>query len=505
MGARRGFGAQVNELCGGGLGPNPQLYETVGDNGGMSVQEASSLLQRAWQAVPRAALGNVLAKLVIVGLGLAITVLVARQGPRVQGAFALFVAVESALLTLFSGLGLWLARQVSRQEAGERGDGLPLLQSVLRSAVVLGLLAAAVLLALSWHAQKLPYAHLWLLALAAPFLLLVPTATGLWLGEGRMWPLNLAQVAAPASVLSGLGVVWWLTQDVAWKTPMVVLVLVAWVSGKSLVAVLTALYALREGGRRDDDRQARGLAAPGGRRGARNASWWGDWRFVATIGITNVISLLNYRSSLFLVEHFHGLAVVGTFSVAVTVAELLWLLSSAVTVSAYSSIGHPDRAVSAATTVRAVRINVIATVLAAPVLLALAWQALPWAMGEAYAASLPPLVALLPGVAAYAAASSLSAFYTNHLGKPHLSGGVAALSLCISVAAALVLVPRWGATGAAAASSLGYILAIAVAYAVFLRHAGLPWRSLWALDKASPETGGRTPAGWAAPAGSERQ
>ena len=58
--------------------------------------------QRIWQVIPRAALGNLVAKLLIVGLGLAITVLVARQGPKVQGAFALFVAVESALLTLLS-------------------------------------------------------------------------------------------------------------------------------------------------------------------------------------------------------------------------------------------------------------------------------------------------------------------------------------------------------------------------------------------------------------------
>lgn len=447
----------------------------------MSVQEETSPWRRAWAAVPRAALGNLLAKLVIVGLGLAITVLVARQGPRVQGAFALFVAVEAGLLTLFSGLGLWLARHVSRQQAGEPGATLPLLRSVLRASVGLGVVAAAVLLAVSWWSDTMPYAQLWLLALAAPFLLLVPTATGLWLGRGRMWPLNLAQVAAPASVLSGLAVVWWLMQDVAWKTPAAVLVLTAWVSGKSLVAVLTAIYALHDSARHDEAREPARVAFKGPR-----PTWWADWRFVATIGITNVISLMNYRASLFLVEHYHGLAVVGTYSVAVTVAELLWLLSSSVTVSAYSRIGHPDRAVSAAMTVQAVRINVLSTLVAAPVLLAGAWWAVPRLMGEAYVASVEPLAFLLPGVAAYAAASSLSAFYTNHLGKPQLSGMVASLSLAVSVAVALVLVPTLGAVGAAIGSSTGYIVAILVAYAVFLRHAGLPLKALWTRAVPGP-------------------
>lgn len=439
-------------------------------------------LAGAWRALPRAALGNLVAKLAIVGLGLAITVAVARQGPKVQGAFALFVAVESALLTLFSGLGLWLARQMSQQAAA--GDAapapaLPMLRGVLRAAVALGVVAALALVAVSWWSRSMPYAMLWLLALAAPFLLLVPTATGLWLGQGRMWPINLAQVAAPAAVLVGLSGAWWLGHGAVTATSVVLLVLVAWVSGKSLVAVVTAVYALRDADRRDAC-LAEALPEPERERFAQTLPrWWAQWPFVATIGVVNVVGLLNYRASLFLVERFRGLSEVGTYSVAVTAAELLWLLSSSVTVSVYARIGHPDRRIAASMTVQAVRINVVSTLLAAPVLLGLAWWALPWVMGPAYQASLWPLAVLLPGVAAYAAASSLSAFYTNHLGRPQLSGAIAGLSLCISFALGWCLVPLWGSTGAALASSLGYVLAIVAAYGVFLRHAGLPVRALW--------------------------
>jgi len=430
-------------------------------------------VRQAWASVPRAALGNLAAKLLIVALGLGITVLVARQGPRVQGAFALFVAVESAMLTLFSGLGLWLARQLSRQQPGQMAPAQPMLRSVLRAALGLGLVASGILLAVSWWADKMPYAQLWLLALAAPFLLLVPTATGLWLGQGRMWPLNAAQVAAPASVLSGLAVAWWFNQGGERHTSTVLIVLMAWVSGKSLVAVLTAIYALSDADRRDD-----ALDLP--THGHPRTVWWDDWRFVATIGVTNVISLLNYRASLFLVERFHGLGAVGTYSVAVTVAELLWLLSQSVTVSAYARIGNPDVRIASSMTVQAVRINVLSTVVAAPVLLALASWALPWVMGPAYEASVMPLAVLLPGVAAYAAASSLSAFYTNHLGRPHLSGGIAGLSLLVSFGLGWLLVPELGALGAGISSSTGYIVAIVVAYGVFLRPAGLPGRALGA-------------------------
>ena len=420
--------------------------------------------------VPRSALGNLLAKLLMVALGLAITVVVARQGPGVQGAFALFMAVESAMLTLLSGLGLWLARRLSQESSAPATRSRPMLLGVLRAAVGLGLLASLLLLGWSWVADQMPYRQLWLLALAAPFLLLVPTATGLWLGQGRMWPINVAQVAQPALVLAGLGGVFWLLEGTDRVTPLVLGVLIAWVSAKALVGVLTAFWSLRDASHRDAAMVQPAMDHP---------RWRHEWRFVAVIGITNLISLLNYRASLFLVEHFLGLNVVGTYSVAVQVAELLWLVSSAVTMSLYARIGAPDRTQAAFDTLRAVRFNVLVTVVVAPVLWALAAWAVPWVMGEAYRASLLPLAALLPGVAAYAAASSLSAFYTNHLGRPHLSGMVAGLSLGVSVLAGWWLIPQWGSLGAAVASTTGYLLAIVVGIHLFLREAGLPWQALW--------------------------
>ncbi|MCU0813863.1 MAG: hypothetical protein MUC32_05900, partial [Burkholderiaceae bacterium] len=56
---------------------------------------------------------NLAARVAAMALALAVLVVVARMGPAVQGAFALFVAVESVLLTLGSGFGIALARRLS--------------------------------------------------------------------------------------------------------------------------------------------------------------------------------------------------------------------------------------------------------------------------------------------------------------------------------------------------------------------------------------------------------
>lgn len=442
----------------------------------------------------RGAAANLIAKVALVLLGLGITVVVARRGAAVQGAFALFVACEAVMLTLFSGFGLALAREVShhRREAQAQARSL---SALLLASLAVGLLASAVLLGVAQLMGREPYRHLWLLALGAPFLLMVPTATGLWMGQGRMLPLNLAQVAAPASVLTGLLLLGGWPGSAASgaagaSTGLTVLaVLTAWVVGKSLVGLSTAGWAFHDAGRARPDWTLLGR----------------DARFIVVIGLTNVVSLLNYRVTLFVIEHFRGLSDAGVYSVAMQVGELLWMVSSAVTVSAYHRIGDPDRRVAAAMTVRAVRINVLATLACAPALLALAWWALPWALGHVYFEARWPLAALLPGIAGYAAASSLSAFYTNHLGRPHLSAAVAGLSLTLNVCVSLWAVPRFGALGAALSTSLAYLVAIAVACGIFVRQAGLDW-GVWLrgarIDAradnvdpgaARPRTGGTPP------------
>ncbi|RZT95228.1 O-antigen/teichoic acid export membrane protein [Rivibacter subsaxonicus] len=402
---------------------------------------------------------NLAARGLAVLLGLAILVLVARRGPAVQGAFALFVAIEAALLTLCSGLGLLLAR-----EASQRHGALPQarVRRLLAIALLLGLVAALVLAGWAWLAQSEPYRHLWLLALAAPALLMVPTATGLWMGQGRLLALNLPQVAAPAIVVLIL-----LFAGRADGTSAIA-VLAAWAAAKGLVGLVTGWAAARA--------VPAGVPAPERPLTAPAPAL----RFVLLIGLTNLVSLLNFRATLFLLERVHGLEPAGVYSVAVQVAELLWLLSSAVTVSAYGRIGAPDPQQAARLTLRAVRINLLATLAAAPLLALAAWWLLPRVLGAAYADALLPLLLLLPGVAGYAAASSLSAWFTNQRGRPQWSAAIAGLSLALTLAIAAFTVPRYGAAGAALATSVAFLVAIAVALRSFLADAGLPWSALWA-------------------------
>lgn len=416
-------------------------------------------------SVARGTLVNLATRIAALVGVLLITVVTARLGTEQQGAFALFTSLEGVMLALLSGFGVALARRVSHH--GEQPRAL--LSAMLLCCAGLGLVATGVLWAVSrWGPPA--YAHLWLLALGAPVLLLAPNAVGWWLGEGRMAPIARLTLAPPWLALAALGLLWSL------QLSGLTSVLAAWVGAKVVVG-LALLWVLW---------RSRRLAAPG----------WAALRvelpFVATIGFTNLISLLNYRVGLFVVERVMGLSATGVYSIAVVAAELLWFVSSSLTQAAYSRIGTPDRASAAGTTVRVVQLSVTALLLAAPLLWLAARALVPWLLGPAYAASVALLAVLLPGVLLFGAASALSAYFTNHAGAPGVPARVAGMSLLLNAALSLAWVPVWGMAGAALAASVSYATCVGVLAWRFVRHAGLPlsavllpgphlWRDLQAV------------------------
>ena len=416
---------------------------------------------------------NVAGRAATLLLGLALLVVVARMGPQVQGALALLMALDGLLVALFSGAGLALAREAGAATTAAGAGRVLLRQRLLaRALAVLGLGLVVVCAGAALAAWLAPaWAPWWWLALGLPIMLLGPLAQGLWMGQGRLGWLNAAQAASPAAVLALLGVLLALDAP-AWpvRGPEAVTgvpgtlgamaaVLAAWVVGRALVGLGSVALA------------ARGLAPPGGAGTAAPAA--PGWAFLAAVAASNVISLLNLRATLFIVEHHGGLAAAGVYSVAVQVAELLWVLSAAVSVAAYHTLRPGDPA-AARLAWRAVRLGLGLALAAAPLLAAAAWWGLPALLGPDYAAARLPLLLLLPGVVAYAAASALSAFHTQALGRPQWAATVAGSSLLLTLTIAAWAVPHWGAAGAAIATSTAYLLAMAwVLPAFWRRHRGV--------------------------------
>jgi O-antigen/teichoic acid export membrane protein len=175
-----------------------------------------------------------------------------------------------------------------------------------------------------------------------------------------------------------------------------------------------------------------------------------------------VLLFLHLRADMFMLTHIAGTAQLGIYSLSVTLAETVLLATDSVAVSILPHAMQNTVRDASRMALRAARLNLLLSAC-----LALAWAAvgLPvilWVFGGAFEASYLPLLALLPGISCFG--------MQRVCGGPMLRAGRAsrlvwftAASLACNVALNLVWIPRWGAAGAALASTCSYALGAALA------------------------------------------
>ncbi len=171
--------------------------------------------------------------------------------------------------------------------------------------------------------------------------------------------------------------------------------------------------------------------------------------------IGNIFQFFNYRLDMFIVNYFLGPAGVGIYSVSVRFAELLWYFPSSVGFVIFPKAAATEPTVMNALTPRVFRVTFGLTALGALVLALLGRFLIQFVYSSAFVDAYVPMLVLLPGVVFLGGAKVL----TNEIsgrGYPHYNSISAGLALILTVALDFILVPQYGAVGAAFVSSIAY-------------------------------------------------
>jgi O-antigen/teichoic acid export membrane protein len=193
----------------------------------------------------------------------------------------------------------------------------------------------------------------------------------------------------------------------------------------------------------------------------------------------NVIQFLNYRLDLFLVGVFLGLRAVGLYALAVTLAQLLLLVSSSASTVLLPRVAAEQSSVleNVARTARGARFTLWISLVSAAALASLGHLFISAAYGADFGDSARPLLWLLPGIVALAWATVMGA-YISGIGRPKINLLISCVSLLVTLVGDLLLIPRLGISGAALTSSASYSLTALLTSAVFLRLTRCSPRSL---------------------------
>src|ERR1700730_4173147 len=363
------------------------------------------------------------------------------------------LSLLAQLATLASGLGIsWAAIHHVGAGKHELSD---IVSTVLGTALASGVVAVALvgasyLVASHTYFREVTQVQIGLALVAIPLLQLNTAAASVLLGANRPVRyalLNLIQFGIAFVLQSGLAAAGLLSASTG---------LAAWVAG--ILVSLTVGLALLS------------TLAPLGIRVKRavliDLGGYGFKGYMA-----NVAALLNYRIDSLLVNGFVGIVALGYYSVAVAMAETVWYVANATSLVMFPLVSSLSRAEADRITPKVCRNTLLATALAAIVLFLASRPLLRLFFTDAMAPALQPLWLLLPG-AVCLSVGKVIASYLSGIGRPVYATWIATANVGLTVILDVILIPRFGIAGAAAATSIVYIVLTAASIVVFMRESG---------------------------------
>jgi len=388
-------------------------------------------------ATARKAGANAIETLVFRGLStpLALLLVVVQSRflhPEGRGAFVLAVLTVTIFSRLLGQLGVAVTNR--RQQTPDlRG----LVLRAFGIALVAGAVGTAAIAVWGGLTAGLGFRLAALAGLALVPNVIWQTVSGVLLGLGRIRLWNVLQLLPTVLTLVGMLIL------VVVLDGGVAAALTAWVAGNAVTA-LVALVATRSlwlppDVPRLDDPLTIAIA-----------------RLAILMGAVQVVNLFSYRAELFILDHYQGRSDVGVYSIAMQSVESIWLVAGALATSITApALRGDDRDAARLVGRTAVKGLLLTAAMAVPIAAAAPFV-IPLVFGDDYKKAATSLALLLPGVILYAPVSILVVYLSVRRGRPGLSLVVALAGMALTAAAAIVLVPRLGGSGAAVASSVGY-------------------------------------------------
>lgn len=200
-------------------------------------------------------------------------------------------------------------------------------------------------------------------------------------------------------------------------------------------------------------------------------------RFGLRAWLGSLSDTLNDRLDQVITAFIASQAVLGFYAVAVNASEILLYLpgAAASAVLPLAARSDPDRRVDRV--VGTFRSVMLVSLVSVAVGAAVGPSLLPLVFGDPFDASVAPFLLLLPGALGYVALVIFSSALVAS-GAPGRSSLGPLASLVLATALDFVLIPRYGASGAAGAASIAYAAGGAAALALYRGWAAFTWRSL---------------------------
>jgi O-antigen/teichoic acid export membrane protein len=196
----------------------------------------------------------------------------------------------------------------------------------------------------------------------------------------------------------------------------------------------------------------------------------------------NLAQFLNYRLDILLISAFLAPSAVGYYSIAVGMAETIWILPGAIATVLLPRVSSLRDTDANSLTPKIARHTYFIIFVFVLLFFFFSKPLITMFFGSAFLPSQRPLLILLPGIIAVAGSKTLVADLAGR-GKPQFAAYASFTSLALNIPLNLYLIPKWGISGAAFASSTAYIAANLVVITAFVKTSKKAWFDILIIKK----------------------
>ena len=204
-----------------------------------------------------------------------------------------------------------------------------------------------------------------------------------------------------------------------------------------------------------------------------SSTWFAIWKNMFALGFYNqlahVLQLLSFRASYYILEQYKGEAAVGVFSNASSITESIWLIATSISLWQYAVISNAqDQNYTIQLTEKLTRFGMLAALVGVLFFLALPSAFYELVFGPDFGGLQALMWALAPGVWIFTYALVVGHYFSGH-GRYSVNALASGVGLLLSLGASVLLIPAYGAVGAALAASISYAATSLVVWRYFLK------------------------------------
>ncbi len=199
---------------------------------------------------------------------------------------------------------------------------------------------------------------------------------------------------------------------------------------------------------------------------------WSTLRFGIQGHFANILTFLNLRLDMLLINFFLNPAAVGFYSISVMISERIWYFPDSLGIVLFPRVAHGNDVEANMATAAVCRQAVMIVIACNLGVLLFGKFAIGLLYTDLFLAALNPLFLLLPGVLA----ASISRILSGDLlarGFPKVNMWAGAFSLFINIVCNVILIPEIGISGAALATSISYTVHLVIIIVFYVRMTGV--------------------------------